>query len=500
MWSAASYIVIFLLGLVAREAFLTHFDNAVLGYSGVISNLFSLISVAEMGVGTVISYGLYREIQKKNKDEIAILMMIYKWIYRIIGVAVLIAGIVCYFLLPLMIVGENTNWADVRWVYAIELANAVLIYFLSFRRLLFVAAQQEYRCVRIEAAVQVIAYLVRIALAYLTSLYILYLAISLFANIVANCIICVLCNRCYPYAKYHKITVSDIKKRGLFKDMGSYALQKFSIAVYGGIDNILAMRFLGPLAVVMMTNYTTIEVGISSFFNKLLAGFQPSIGDFVYDSDGGKKASVFNGLNLLSFMIATFVAIGYGVLFQPFMSLWLGDKYLLPFAYVAWFSLNQYIGWNHRMLGYFRSAVGKFNQDQLYMVASAVSNVALSIVLIKLWGVAGLLAATCVGHLFQWAGRSHVVFKNFFDRRAAVIYWVKQAALFLLAASEMLLCIWICRFFPAGIGGIVLRAAVCLVLPNLINLLIFWNLADFSYVRSTLVNTAKKLRSVFTHK
>jgi O-antigen/teichoic acid export membrane protein len=485
-WASISYALIFVLALISRQAFLSHFDNALLGYSGVIANVFSLISVAELGVGTVISYGLYQQLQKKDEEEIAILMMIYKWIYRVIGIVVLAAGIICFFFLPLIITDANTNWQDVHWIYAIELINAVLIYFMTFRRLLFTADQKEYKCVQIESAIQIIAYVIRIVLAFCTQMYILYLAMGLIANVIANALICVMADRFYPFAKYRKISYKDIQKRGILKEVGSYGLQKISIAVYGGIDNIAAMRFLGPYSVVLMMNYETIESGASSFINKLLSGFQPSIGDYVYDESQEQKAAVFHGLNLLSFMIAAFVAVSYCTLFQPFISMWLGGQYLLPYAYVIFFSINQYIGWNHRMLGYFRSAIGKFNEDQWYMAASAVLNVVLSIVWIQLYGLPGVIAATCIGHLIQWTGRSHVVFTNIFHAEEEKKYWLKQFGLAVLAAAEVLLSIGVCRMLPEGILSFILRVLVCLILPNCINILVLWRMKDFSFVKETM--------------
>ncbi len=495
VWATLSYAIIFILALVSRQAFLRNFDDALLGYYGVISNIFSLLSVAELGVGTVISYGLYPQLQKKDQAEIATLLMIYKWIYRIIGLLIFIGGVICYFCLPLIIVDANANWTDIHLIYAIELINAVAIYFMSFRRLLFVADQQEYRCIKIESVVQILAYIVRIYLAYCTNMYILYLGMGLITNIIANSLICLIANRHYPYARYKKITLADIRKRGIFRDMTSYGVQRLSIAVWGGLDNIIAMRFIGAQSVVMMTNYTSVESGVTSFVNKMLGGFQPSIGDYVSDQSRPDKTTVFDGLNLVSFMIAAFVAVSYSALFQPFIQLWYGQQYLLPFSYVICFAINQYIGWNHRMLGYFRSAVGRFKQDQNYMVISAVSNLLLSLILVVKFGITGILAATCVGHMFQWLGRSRVVYTNILEPSRQKDYWLKQAVLALLAVLETMLTIWICGFLPAGIIGLVARGAVCVVLPNAINLAVLWKRPEFFYVRTTInnaVNSRKK--------
>jgi O-antigen/teichoic acid export membrane protein len=494
VWASASYVIIFILGLLARRAFLRNFDNAILGYSGVISNVFSLISLAELGVGTVISYGLYKEVEKRNKDEIAKLMMIYKWLYRVIGIMVLLVGIVCFFFLPMIIVEPDTNWTYVYVVYAIELTNAVMLYFLSFRRLLFVACQQEYLCIRIETSTQIAAYLVRIIAAYFTDLYIVYLSATMIASAVANIIISVMCNRLYPYARYRRISIKDMRELNVLHDIKAYAIQKLSLVIYGGIDNIIAMRLLGVSSVVMLTNYSTVEGGASGFFNKLLSGFQPGIGSLIYDENHNNRGQVFNSLNLLSFMLATFAAICYIILFQPFITLCFGEKYLLPFSYVVWFSINQYIGWNHRMLSYFRSAIGRFEEDQKYMISSAAVNVVLSILFVRVWGVAGLLAATALAHILQWIGRGKVVFSNIIGREHMRRYWLQQGWLSILAAFEVYLTILCVKPIGDSIIGFIFKAMVCVLLPNLINIIVIWRMNDFDYGRGLTKELLKKLR------
>lgn len=494
VWASGSYIIIFLLGLIARRAFLRNFDDTILGYSGVISNIFSLISIAELGVGTVISYGLYREVEKRNEDEIAMLMMIYKWLYRMIGVMVMLAGIICFFFLPMIIVEPDTNWTYVYVVYAIELVNSVLICFLSFRRLLFVACQQEYLCVRVETSLQIGAYIVRILIAYFMDLYIVYLAAVVAANTIANVIISIMGSRLYPYARCRKITVKDMRKLNVLHDLKTFSIQKLSMVIYGGIDNILAMRMLGVSSVVMLTNYSIVEGGVSGFFNRLLSGFRPGIGSLIYDENQQNRRQVFDSLNLLSFMLAAFAAVCYIILFQPFIKLWVGEGYLLPFSYVVLFSINQYIGWIHYMLSYFRSAIGKFEQDQKYMISSAAANVILSILFVRAWGISGLLVATVIAHMLQWIGRSQVVFSNIIGREHVKRYWLQQVGLAILAGSEVLHTAFCVKPIGKGIIGFAAKAVVCILVPNLINIAVIWNLPEFDYGRSITKELIKKLK------
>ncbi|MDQ9832886.1 polysaccharide biosynthesis C-terminal domain-containing protein, partial [Acinetobacter soli] len=75
--------------------------------------------------------------------------------------------------------------------------------------------------------------------------------------------------------------------------------------------------------------------------------------------------------------------------------------------------MNEYIGWNHRMLGSYRAVMGHFEEDQWFMVASAASNVILSFALVIPFGLAGVVAATVFAHCLMWIGRARVVCRHY---------------------------------------------------------------------------------------
>ena len=175
-------------------------------------------------------------------------------------------------------------------------------------------------------------------------------------------------------------------------------------------------RMRGTSSVTYLDNYSAVSSAVTNIGNKILDSFSAAIGNIVYDKtaeadDHQKK--VFWSMDLFSYLFGSFVAAAYFCLFQPFITLWLGDWWLLPMAYVFWFCLNEYVGWNHRMLGSYRAVLGHFEQDQWFMVASGVSNLVLSFVLVIPFGLAGVTAATVFAHCLMWLGRAKVVFGGF---------------------------------------------------------------------------------------
>ena len=80
--SVAAQICTLLLQFINRRVFVIFLDIEYLGYQTLFSNIFSLLSVAELGVGNIIAFQLYKEISNNNRNEIGKLMYLYKCLYR----------------------------------------------------------------------------------------------------------------------------------------------------------------------------------------------------------------------------------------------------------------------------------------------------------------------------------------------------------------------------------------------------------------------------------
>ena len=115
--SMICHIVILILSFVNRRIFVIFLDIEYLGYQSLFSNIFSIISVAELGIGHIISFHLYIEIAKDNKEEIGKLMNIYKCLYYIVAVTMLILGVCCCFFLSSFIKETSTDWLYLYIIY-----------------------------------------------------------------------------------------------------------------------------------------------------------------------------------------------------------------------------------------------------------------------------------------------------------------------------------------------------------------------------------------------
>ena len=87
-YALGSSLLLLLLGLVTRRLLVDNFGPQITTASQVVSQLFNFFSIAEFGVGSVISYRLYEQIAAKNEEKISKYMSMYKWAYRVVGMVI----------------------------------------------------------------------------------------------------------------------------------------------------------------------------------------------------------------------------------------------------------------------------------------------------------------------------------------------------------------------------------------------------------------------------
>ena len=485
-YAVGSSLLLLLLGLVTRKLLVYNFGTQISTASQVVTQLFNFFSIAEFGVGSVISYRLYEQLAAKDIEKISKYMSLYKWTYRLIGGVIAALAVVFYFFLPLLIVEPGTDWDAVHSIYLLQALSTLSSYFLVTRRLLYTCTQQGYVCTRIDLCFNVLTYLARIFISLnFAGNYNLYFGVTIVFNTLANVVVAWRYRRDFPEVQDVRVTWADFKGLGLFNDLRYYLVHRVSNAIYGTSDSLVMTCMRGSSSVTYLGNYSSVSSAVTNIGNKILDSFSAAIGNIVYDKtaeadDHQKK--VFWSMDLFSYLFGSFVAVAYFCLFQPFVTVWLGSQWLLPMSYVFWFCLNEYVGWNHRMLGSYRAVLGHFEEDQWFMVASGVSNLVLSFVLVIPFGLAGVVAATVFAHCLMWFGRAKVVFHRFM-RGCGGRYLRLQLCHALTLAADMAATWWVCSLLGGGWLGVIARAVVVCILPNAMNLVFYGFTSDAEYLR-----------------
>lgn len=501
--SVIGQILTLLLQLVNRRVFVMFLDIEYLGYQSVFGNIFSILSVAELGIGGIISFHLYREIVTDNRQEIGKLMYLYKWVYRLIACAVTVLGLIACIFVPYIINDATKDTKYLYIVYFLQLAGMAAGYFLSYRRTIYAANQKEYITVEIDLFVYIVVQIVQLGLLAIFRNYLLYLAIQLLITILANVLIMVKSNRDYPYLREkYTVTREDIDKRNIIPDIKNFLVHKISYAVYSGTDNIVISAFCGIRNVALYGNYFILQKSVLNvLYHRLLNPVQAAIGNIVY-SDRSKKNlwNQFEMLDVFSFFFASYISAGFLVFFQPAIQIWLGSaEYLLPYSFVIVFSLTLYLGAVWEIVYKYRSVFGDYRQDRNCMLLSAILNVIVSVGFAKPLGVTGVQIGTFFAFLPIAYGRIRFVVGGFFGQSVKK-YLAKHAGLLVVVLFESAAMYFLTRNMPITFVGILLRFLVWGTVPLAVNLLIYFRNPHFRDMCGYLKNMFGIITDKMKHK
>ena len=128
------------------------------------------------------------------------------------------------------------------------------------------------------------------------------------------------------------------------------------------------------------------------------------------------------------------------------------------------------------------------------MVTSAAVNLLLSFALFPRFDITGALIATVVAHCIMWAGRIVVVFRRYMQ--GSMGHYLRMQALHLVTLAICMGGTWaLCEAVPIrGWLGLLPRAVLVCVVPNLFNLAVYAWGRDAAYLRQYAVGVWQKLK------
>ena len=182
--SFAGQAVNLILLFVSRRLFVQYFTQEYLGVNGLFSNILTVLSLAELGIGTAMIYGLYQPAAAGDRAEICRMMNLYRLLYRAVGFVVLVLGAVLLPALPYLVRGGGVP--HLRLIYCMYLFDNVMSYFLSYKQAMLAAHQEAWRINAVTQSVRSVQILLQMAVIVCLRDFYVYLAIQMCSQLTAN--------------------------------------------------------------------------------------------------------------------------------------------------------------------------------------------------------------------------------------------------------------------------------------------------------------------------
>lgn len=496
--SMVTQVVIILLGFLSRKVFLDNLGTEYLGVNGLLTNIISMLSLVEGGIGTSIVYNLYKPLADNDIPKITALIQLYKKIYSIIAVIVFALSLVTYPLVKLsMKNGETIPYISI--VYFIFVIRNVISYLNAHKWSLIYADQKNYILAKYNLAFNIITTICKIIVLSATKNYILFLLIEVVIFIVQNIYNGNIVNKMYPYIKTKdKYVVGEDVKNNLITNVKALFLHNVGTYCVMGTDNLLIGMLINLKSVGLYSNYSMVIGQLSSVFTQVLGGIGASVGNLIATETKEKSYEVFKVTYFINFLIYSIGVTFLYNLLEPFIDWWLREGLLLDKVTFIILLVNFYITGLRQSVGTFKSRAGIFAQDKYVPLIESVINLGFSIILAKRFGISGIFMGTTISSLVLpvWI-QAKLVYNEVFNK-SVIEYFKSYVFYFLLTITVCILSTAICNrvTIEFKLISLVIKGIISIVMPSVIYIVLFYKTEEFKY----LINVAKPIISKVQNK
>ena len=489
----------FILQFVNRIVLINTIGVAYLGVSGLFTSVITILSIGELGIGTAICYALYKPLAEGDRDKVCAIMNLLRKAYRIVGVSIVAFGVLFYPFLPYFMKG-TTDLVDVTAVYSLYIADSAFSYFFfAYKNALLQADQKRYIVNMVGNVGNVVVIAARTVVLVLFKSYIAYMVVQMAGGILKNLVCAAIVDKQYPYLKAgKKLKVSRQERKGIFKNLFALALNKISITLLASSDNLIIANRISMIVVGFYSNYSLITTAITQLVKSIFSAFTASIGNLFAAEDKSKSEFIFRCLNFLNFWIYGVCAICLYNLLNPFIAFVWGEEMVFTELTVLIIVLNFLTeGLQNAVMSY-KDACGLFWQGRYRPLASVILNIALSLILVRWFGLAGIFCGTIISRFATtWWFDARLVHRHAFGMSPFKYYLRYFASLIRVCAVGA--AISFATAWLAEYGAFVqfsVRFVACITVPNLVFWLRFRKSEEFIYISSS----AKRLLGRFTKK
>ncbi|MDU6264268.1 MAG: glycoside hydrolase family 88 protein [Anaerocolumna aminovalerica] len=492
-------IVSFILGFISRTVFIHNLSVTYLGVNGLYTNILSVLSLAELGIGTAMNYSLYKPVAENNYETIKTLMQLYKKIYRIIAIIITVAGLILLPFLKFIIKDPgNISQNELFLYYLIFLFNTVSTYFVSYKYSLVNAEQKNYIQSNIQVITSVAVLISQIIILKIFKSFMLYLIAGAVIGVVQKVFVHLYLNKQYPYLlEKDYIPLSKEEMKPIKKNITALMYHKFGDVMIHQTDNIILSSFINVTFVGLLSNYNLIILSVISFINTIFNSLISGLGNLIALDSKEKQYKLFKVYRFSAFWIYGMVLIVLYFMLTPFITLWIGEDLVISNTAILLIMMDYYFKAHRIAVNNYKTAAGIFDADKYIALIQGVVNLIISILLVKLIGINGVFIGTIVSGLISNFTRPFIIYKIIFNKKVHEYY--KDSFLYLITISVVFfICQLIMKSFCNNITPVSLFVLFILVItiPNLSFFILFRKREEFVYMQEILKSYPDKFNNI----
>lgn len=427
-------VLILVASLLVRRFLIRYVGNEVNGLNSLYTSIIGFLAVAELGVGSAITYCMYKPIVEGDHAKVSALYRLFSRLYLIIGAIILTAGCILMAFLRYFAKDYAELNVNIYLTFALSLAAVVITYLFSAKTSLINAYKNNYISTAITSTGMLLQCGLQIVVLILTRSFVYYLLCAIVAALAQWAATELITRKKYGNIIRDKQTVDSGTKAEIVKNVKAMFMHKIGTVLVNTADSVIISAFLGVVVLGKYSNYTIIMTAMTSVITLFFSPLTSVIGHLYVEESGEALKKYYHFFHTLNFIIGTVFFLGYYAIIDNVVTICFQDGLELAKSVSFVITLNYFIQFMRQATLLFRDSTGTFYNDRWKPLVEGLVNVALSIVFV-LWfnrewgeqfGVVGVIVATIFTNIFICHIVEPHVLHKYALKTSAKVYYIKN--------------------------------------------------------------------------
>lgn len=453
--------------------------NEVNGLNALYLSIVGFLAVAELGVGSAITFCMYKPIVDGDDGKVSALYHLFQQVYSAIGVIILIAGLAISPFIHHFAADYTLLDVDLKTTFILMLISVVLTYYFGAKTALINAYKNNYITTAISSGGILLQYVLQIVTLWYTRSFACYLICRIVAVAVQWLVTEIIARKKYNTLIHHKEKLDSDTKKHLLKNIKAMFMHNIGTLLVNTADNIIISVFVGVVALGEYSNYATIMTAMMGVLKLVFTSLTSVVGHMYAEEDKMTARKYCERFHCLNFVIGMVFFLGYYAVIDNLVAVLFAQELVAERAVSLIVTINGFIVFMRSDAIMFREATGTFYHDRWKPLAEGIVNIILSVLFVKWIGTVGVIVATVITNLtICHVVEPYVLYKYAFEQSPKHFYMRNYGMIALFCGAIVIMDV--CRGdFASQWMSLLINGCISLGISSILCILVILRKKDF---------------------
>lgn len=429
--------------ILVKRILIQSCGNDVNGLNALYLSIVGFLSIVELGVGSAITFCMYKPIVEGNAPYTAALYRLFQRIYITIGGAILTIGLGLTPFITFFAKDYSQVPVNMHFTFVLMLVSVVITYWYGPKLSLINAYKNNYISTAITSCGTLLQSALQIVTLLLTQSFVWYLTCRIVCALLQGLVVEIVARHQHRDILTCRQTLDILDRAEITKNVKAMFMHKVGTLMVNSADNIIISAFIGVAALGSYSNYNTVLVSVTNLVALVFTSLTSVLGHLYVEKGEDTTREYSQTFHLINFAIGCLIYLGFYAIIDNLVLLLFSDVPLLNRTVVFVITFNAFVQFMRKSVLAFRDATGTFYNDRWKPVIEGVVNVILSVLFVQWMGIVGVIAATVLTNLLIChIVEPYVLYKHAFSTSPKNYYLTNYGmiGLFFVALTVLDIC------------------------------------------------------------